>query len=196
MIRPDAPARERMLNVAAELMSRQGYAGTSVADIVAGAGVQAPALYWHFKSKQGILAAVMDRGAAEWEAGLPSWDETPGATPAERLIEALGTAGAHIRENPQFLRLLILLSFELGDDNGDVREVIRRVRTRARGWIAGLFAAGWPALRPEQVERLTIAAMAFADGFSVAEVNSDAGDLDGLRWSAELLAREAEALVR
>lgn len=50
--------RERILAVAAEVMSRRGYRGTNLNEIAAELGVTRQALYYHFQNKQAILAAI------------------------------------------------------------------------------------------------------------------------------------------
>jgi AcrR family transcriptional regulator len=58
-----APTRERLVTEAMRLFGEQGYRATSVAQIEAAAGL-APgsgALYHHFKSKQALLEAGIDR---------------------------------------------------------------------------------------------------------------------------------------
>jgi AcrR family transcriptional regulator len=50
--------RERLLDASAELFARQGYAGTSMRDIAAAAGVQVGAIYHHFASREALLVAV------------------------------------------------------------------------------------------------------------------------------------------
>jgi AcrR family transcriptional regulator len=55
--------RERIIDEAMRLFSEQGYAATSIAKIEAGAGLSAGAggLYHHFKSKEAVLAAGIER---------------------------------------------------------------------------------------------------------------------------------------
>jgi AcrR family transcriptional regulator len=60
---PAAPTRERLVTEAMRLFGEQGYQATSVAQIEAAAGL-APgsgALYHHFKSKEALLEAGIDR---------------------------------------------------------------------------------------------------------------------------------------
>lgn len=62
--RKDEPgvSRERILDVAAALFRDQGYERTSLAAIGDKLGVSAAALYYHFSSKQEILAAYLEEG--------------------------------------------------------------------------------------------------------------------------------------
>jgi AcrR family transcriptional regulator len=62
--------RERIIDEAMRLFSEQGYAGTSIAKIEAGAGLSAGAggLYHHFKSKEAVLAAGIERQLSRLDA--------------------------------------------------------------------------------------------------------------------------------
>jgi AcrR family transcriptional regulator len=60
---PSAPTRDRVLTEAMRLFGEQGYQATSITQIEAAAGL-APgsgALYHHFKSKEALLEAGIDR---------------------------------------------------------------------------------------------------------------------------------------
>ncbi|MEU2031195.1 TetR/AcrR family transcriptional regulator [Nocardia amamiensis] len=62
--RQRVPKEERsaeLLAAATELFLAHGYAGPTTADISAAAGVARGTVYWYFKSKDDIFAAVMDR---------------------------------------------------------------------------------------------------------------------------------------
>ncbi len=50
---------ERILQHAAELFARQGYAGTSMRQVAAAAGLREPGLYNHFGSKADLYEAVL-----------------------------------------------------------------------------------------------------------------------------------------
>ncbi|HET7385214.1 MAG TPA: TetR/AcrR family transcriptional regulator [Nocardioidaceae bacterium] len=56
-----AATRRALVDVAAELFTAQGYAGTSLDEIVAGARVTKGALYHHFAGKQALFEAVFER---------------------------------------------------------------------------------------------------------------------------------------
>jgi AcrR family transcriptional regulator len=54
-----AQRRQDLLAAAATLFAEGGYAGVSIDDIGAAAGVSGPAVYRHFPSKQAVLGAVL-----------------------------------------------------------------------------------------------------------------------------------------
>ena len=55
---PDAGVRARVLDAAVNLFARQGYDATSVAEVVAQAGVAKGGFYHHFASKEALLYEV------------------------------------------------------------------------------------------------------------------------------------------
>src|ERR1700754_1570583 len=70
----DAPARDRLLLAAAELLEESGDRPASTRAICERAGVTAPTLYHHFGSKQGLLDAVLNHGFTQYVAAEESAD--------------------------------------------------------------------------------------------------------------------------
>jgi AcrR family transcriptional regulator len=58
-VKAATPTRERILDVALTLFSRDGYDGASVRDIARQVGIRESSLYNHFASKAAILAELM-----------------------------------------------------------------------------------------------------------------------------------------
>lgn len=54
-----ADRREALLDAAARLFAERGFAGVSIEDLGAAAGVSGPAVYRHFENKQAVLAALL-----------------------------------------------------------------------------------------------------------------------------------------
>lgn len=61
--------RDEILDAAAELFARRGYAGVGVDDIGAAVGITGPSVYRHFSSKLAILVGIGRRSATRLEAG-------------------------------------------------------------------------------------------------------------------------------
>ncbi|XRQ11451.1 TetR/AcrR family transcriptional regulator [Actinomadura welshii] len=79
------PGEDGILRAAVAVMTEHGYHGTSVRDIAARAGISPAALYYHFDSKQEVLATIMERGIdALLRAGRAALAGA-GADPAARL---------------------------------------------------------------------------------------------------------------
>ena len=51
-------------------------------------GLPPSSTYWHFGSKDGLLAATVDYGATKWLEQVPRWDQLAG-TPEDRLRRML-----------------------------------------------------------------------------------------------------------
>ena len=73
--------RQAVLDAAARLFARRGYAGTNLSDIAAEAGIKTGSLYYHFDSKDQLVSEVLRFGTAH------SYEH------ARAAVEALG-AGA------------------------------------------------------------------------------------------------------
>jgi AcrR family transcriptional regulator len=73
--------RSKILEVAADLFMDRGYAGTSVNAIGKRLGISAPALYWHFPSKEAILFALLEQVLDRFTQAL----ETSELDPVPRL---------------------------------------------------------------------------------------------------------------
>ena len=54
-----------MLRVSARLFREKGFDGTTIRDISGAAGMHSGSPFYHFKTKQDILVAVMEQGLAE-----------------------------------------------------------------------------------------------------------------------------------
>jgi TetR/AcrR family tetracycline transcriptional repressor len=69
--------RERVVDVAVDLLDADGLDALTMRRLAAELGVQAGALYWHFASKQALLDAMADRFLDGLVADLPTgpWDE-------------------------------------------------------------------------------------------------------------------------
>src|SRR6202012_4263562 len=54
----DASTRKKILDVALDLFTDQGFDGTSMREIAERLGISKPAIYYHFASKEEILMAL------------------------------------------------------------------------------------------------------------------------------------------
>lgn len=57
-----AETRERILDAALDIFSKKGYARTTFVDISNAIGLSKGAVYWHFKTKPDLLAAIISHG--------------------------------------------------------------------------------------------------------------------------------------
>ena len=163
--RAPGESRERILEVAAELFSQRGYAGTGVDQLAARSGIAKTAIYYHFGNKEGLLAAVLERTATAWIEGIRVASEQAG-DPLERLDRALAGMRAMLEEKPWVLKLLQILALEVADQKPEVRETLRGILRRAR---AAIVTGMEEAIGVEVPDADVVAGMilAFLDGVSI-----------------------------
>ena len=171
-------------------MAERGYEAATTAAIVDAASVPISSIYHYFKSKDGILLAVMERGAERFFDAIELPTTLTG--PREQQLRVGGAAvAAALQQHPSFLRLLLTLSMRPPSDRPrETREVLQHVRARAlerlRIYLAQVFG-----LDPAQDASQTLArvALAMIDGAFVA---SQADEQDAL---GDILDQLAPALI-
>jgi AcrR family transcriptional regulator len=157
-------SRELILDATERLMATRGYAATSISDIRKACGLPPSSIYWHFGSKEGVLAAVMQRGADRFFAAIPTTQDVQAQLAVVSTLQA---------QHPDFLRLFYMLSLERGNDPA-VAAVIRNVRDTAIGQfrdaITQLLPTGVSQTTADRVVAdLTAVAVALSDGIYFAE---------------------------
>jgi AcrR family transcriptional regulator len=93
---PANSTKQRILGIARELFARQGYTGTSIADIARELGTSTAALYYHFPSKADILRGLIAEPLAAYTRLLGSVQERQ--PPAGELLGAFIDLAADSRE--------------------------------------------------------------------------------------------------
>lgn len=136
----DANSRQAILEAAAEMMATKGFSGTSISMICAAAGCPPSSLYWHFASKDNLLAEVVRWKADRFFSLFPRGaDDTPRPMGA---IDDIGQQVARaLQDDPLFLRFLLLLGLERQDMPREARKSIEEVRALARAWWQSLLEA-------------------------------------------------------
>lgn len=76
--------REQIVDVADRLFYERGFEATSFADIAKDVGLSRGNFYYHFKTKDEILAAVIAQRVASARAMLEAWEQDA-ASPGERI---------------------------------------------------------------------------------------------------------------
>src|SRR6059058_6552962 len=65
-----ALTRSRILDAAAQVLSKRGYAGLRLTDVAAAAELQAPAIYYYYASRDDLIEEVMWSGIADMREHL------------------------------------------------------------------------------------------------------------------------------
>lgn len=102
--------RRRLLDAGLKLFANRGYAGTSVQDIIAEAGVTKPVLYYYFESKGGLFQALVDQAMDE-RLRLMREAAPPEKPAVEQLTDIIVALTDFARREPDLLRLCFAIAF-------------------------------------------------------------------------------------
>lgn len=167
--------RDLIVTEADRLFYERGYEHTAFSDIAAAVGISRGNFYYHFRTKDEILAAVIDRRAADTAATLAGWD-TEAPDPAGRIRA--------------FIRLLLMnrakiirhgcpvgtLCQELAKLDHAALPDAARLFALFRAWLARHFAALG---RPDDADDLALQLLARSQGAAtLANALDDAAFLD------------------
>jgi len=171
-------SRERILDAASEIAAERGYEGTSIALVSAKCGLPASSIYWHFKDKDDLIAAVIERSFANWLAAWQFPDE--GDAPDRMKGMAMQIAKA-LLDSPDFIRLGLMLALERRPVEPRARAMFLQARAQAYGQLTDVIGELTPDLTDAQTHQLATYALAGADGLFIAkEIGGDSVDLIAL----------------
>ncbi len=181
---------DNILDMAVTLFNEHGTAAVSTNHIARAVGISPGNLYYHFKNKEDIIRAVLDRMYEEWNAVylVP--------TDASFDLEVLRAA---LRQNFELLWRYRFFYRELGALVRHDRQLGRRHKAiqeqRQREQLAlfdRLAAAGvfkWPRKRSEVAETLTIAWIVGNYWLAYLESSGESVTPQALQQGVELIVR-------
>ncbi len=124
-------SRTRILDAAYDLFYQEGFARVGVDEIADRAGFTKRTLYYHFDSKDALLAAVLDNRAGLSLARIEQWAKT-GAATTEEVIDNLFTALKRWVETPRWKGSgFTRLAMELADLKGHPARTVARTHKAA-----------------------------------------------------------------
>ncbi len=193
-------SRERVLDAAERVMAIEGFGAATVARVVEESGVPLSSVYHYYGSKDAVLLAVMERGAQRFFADVAVPDRRLGSAVAHLRAVVSGAVRA-LERHPDFLRLLVVFAVQpASDGNGEVAEVVARVRSQALTTLRGQIAIAFgDDRRARGTDRLARFALAAFDGAFVASCSDRAVTLADLLTplpDALVAARRASVLAR
>lgn len=140
---PEPAVRDRLLRAAVELFERKGYAAASVREIIEQAGVTKPALYYYYRSKEGILVAALELAVAELDRALGRAADGPGSARA-RLADLCALLLVQSRSHASLVRVAHAVFFGPRESVPpfDFRAFDRTVSRHLGRIVAGGVSAG------------------------------------------------------
>jgi AcrR family transcriptional regulator len=187
-------SRERILDAASEIAAERGYEGTSIALVSAKCGLPASSIYWHFKDKDDLIAAVIERSFGTWLSAVQVPDE---GTASERTVSFAVQVAKALLESPDFIRLGLMLALERRPVEPRARAMFLQARAQAFARMIDTFRELTPGLSAANLNQLATYAMAGADGLFIAnEIGGDSIDLVALfELHAQALIDTARRLI-
>src|SRR5579871_2551849 len=120
-------SRELVLDAAERVMATEGFDATTVARVVEESGVPLSSVYHYYGSKDGVLLAVMERGARRFFADVPDIGQRSGSAVDHLRLMVRGAVDA-LERHPDFLRLLVVFALQPPPGTGgDVSGVVAGV---------------------------------------------------------------------
>jgi AcrR family transcriptional regulator len=190
-------SRRSILESTVRIAGERGYVGTTMAQIVKASGLPASSVYWHFNSKDDLLADAIEHGFRSWEAAEPRWPVADEPPTAARILHEFRLATEQVADEPGFWRMGLLLALETGPAVGSApRNRFLKIRADALGvlrswWTASLSADG--DADASAAAPLALLTLAMLDGAFVSRQSQSEHDRDEILW---LLAHGLEAAAR
>jgi TetR/AcrR family transcriptional regulator, transcriptional repressor for nem operon len=136
----DRTTRDHIVEAADQLFYRQGYEHTSFSDIADDVQISRGNFYYHFKTKDEILDAVIDARLAYTRQMLELW-EAEGKDPADRIRSFIHMLVANRADIKRYGCPVGTLCTELAKLDHAAREGANKLFTLFRTWLRRQFEA-------------------------------------------------------
>lgn len=182
-------------------MGQRGYAATSLSALAAEIGLAKSVILHHFRTKGGLLSAVMERGMSDFFEAMTQAHKHPpaGDTPRERLSWFLDRSAAVLTEREEFLRLhmFLILSEEEDAVDAEATATIARVRREGRAHMNQMIRESFcdedPTIAGAIADRYERLGMAGIDGaFLAAQAEAGRSMSEEMNDLAEAVAALGE----
>lgn len=185
---PAAPTRDRIIEAAGKLFHRDGIRAVSVDAVAAKAGVTKRTVYYHFRSKDELIAAYLQTRDQPNVLIFQRWFAESAGDTADK-VQAIFSHLAENARNPRwkgcgFLRT----SVELMNLPGHPAiQAGRAHKKRTEDWLCEMFAAERPTAEARLLARQIV--LLIDGAFSVVLLNRDASYMESAGDAAARLIR-------
>ena len=180
-------SRQKILEAATAIAAERGYEGTSIGLVSEHSGLPASSIYWHFKDKDALLAAVIEHSFGVWLDGAGEWaPRLPSESVQERVATMIESKAKTLLKSSDFLRLGLMLALERRAEEPSARRMFLSVRQEALRRTVASCTEHFPELTEAEARQLGLLVMAMIDGLFIAnEIDGAGADLLG---DSDLLA--------
>jgi AcrR family transcriptional regulator len=127
--RGSGATREKILDVAEQLIARHGMEGFQLKEVAARVGIRPPSIFAHFSGRDAIAEEVSDR---LMERIAEQFDGNKSGSPSEVLCRWLRNVVRYLAENPAHIRLLLRDMGQVGfpqvHESSDSLELFDQIR--------------------------------------------------------------------
>jgi AcrR family transcriptional regulator len=159
-----AARRDQILDAATTRFAVNGFQATGMADVIAASGLSAGAVYRYFRSKDELIAAIVDRvlgQAAERFEGLLEHDHAPEL--ADAVATAVDMAAAVAERGPVDMTRVAVQAWAEALRNPAVAAVAGQAYTTMRGYFVEVARRAQQAGRlPADADPATVGAALFS----------------------------------
>jgi AcrR family transcriptional regulator len=181
--------RDEIVEVAGQLFYEQGYGATGVAQIIEACGIAKGTFYGHFKSKEELGVAWLERRHVTWSGWLEEMLSKPG-TSGEKLAGVFDFLGEWLeREHFRGCAFLNTLA-ETPAAGSPMREEVRRHKAGLRERFVELAQEHFAGLPAREAEARGTVIFLLFEGALVEAANF--GEL----WPVEAARGQVEVLLR
>lgn len=130
-----AVTREQLLDAAERVFRERGVAGSSLAEVAAAAGVTRGAVYWHFRDKADLYAAMCERATLPLETMLENAGATVHSDPLGALRSLAVTALSRLAGDPRSQAVFEVM-FHKCENAADLAPIVERKQRERRHCLA------------------------------------------------------------
>jgi len=131
--------REKIINAADDLFYQQGFEHTSFSQISVQVKVSRGNFYYHFKTKNDILTAVIERRLKNTSTMLAQW-QSQGQSPTERIRSFINILILNREKIQKFGCPVGTLNSELVKLNHPSKENAKEIFTQFHAWLSHQFS--------------------------------------------------------
>lgn len=175
-----AAVRARILETAFNVISKHGYSGTTMAKVATNAALPIGSVYWHFESKDLLLAAMIDESFLRWRNENAERNKPrPGESFEAHVTRIFGSAATKYFA-ADFWRLGVILSVEKSVPEQTARDRFMKIRETQREELASWWGSTLPEPllqhTPELPMKLSMFTLAMQDGNAIAGASGESLD--------------------
>lgn len=140
-----SPRREQLIDTAIALFAKHGFHATGIDTILETSGVSKKTLYRHFRSKDELILAALQKYDGLFRNSFMRQVEERASTPRGRLLAVFDVAAEWFAQNTFYGCMFINAVGEYSDPDTPIRQVCRAFKGMMRRYIEGqCIALGAP----------------------------------------------------